>query len=85
MPRTIRLTVIEEPAAGTRAVIDMATEAYLEGQMSTGRSSGLLQQLCGECGRTLVQGRPHLRQDGAGRPIVLRCASCRAYNEMNQD
>ncbi len=85
MPRTIRLSVIEEPPAGTRVIIDMAGEAYLEGQMSTGNSSGLLQQLCGQCGRTVVRGRPHMRRDGAGKPIVMRCAHCRAFNEMNQD
>jgi hypothetical protein len=85
MPRTIRLTVIDEPAPGTRAVIDLAGEAYLDGQVSTGRSAGLLQQLCGGCERTIVTGRPHLSKDSAGNPIVLRCASCRAFNEMFVD
>jgi predicted RNA-binding Zn-ribbon protein involved in translation (DUF1610 family) len=84
MPRTIRLQVIEEPAAGTRAVIDLLGEAYLDGQISTGKSAGLLQQLCGGCGRTIVTGRPHLTRDDAGNPVVLRCAHCRAFNEMNQ-
>ncbi len=82
MPRTIRLHVIEEPPPGTRAVIDLSGEAYLDGQVSTGRSAGLLQQLCGGCDRTIVTGRPHVRQDSAGNPVVLRCAFCRAFNEM---
>lgn len=85
MARTIRLQVIDEPEPGTRAVVDLAGEAYLEGQVSTGRSAGLLQQLCGGCERTIVSGRPHLRQDSAGNPIVLRCAYCRAFNEMAVD
>lgn len=85
MPRTIRLKVIAEPPPGTRAVIDLQGEAYLAGQVSTGRSSGLLQQLCGQCGQTIVKGRPHLKQDGAGNPLVLRCAHCRAFNEMTQE
>ncbi len=82
MARTIRLRVIEEPPVGTRTVIDLQGEAYLAGQVSTGRSSGLLQQLCGQCDRIIVTGRPHLKQDGAGNPVVLRCAHCRAFNEM---
>jgi hypothetical protein len=85
VPRSVRLRVIEEPPVGTRAVIDLQGEAYLAGQVSTGRSAGLLQQLCGECGRTIVRGRPHLTRDDAGNPVVLRCAHCRAFNEMNQD
>ena len=85
MARTIQLHVIDEPVVGTRIVIDLAGEAYLEGQLSTGTSPGLLQQSCGGCGRTIVAGRPHMRRDSAGNPIVLRCAHCRAFNEMNQD
>lgn len=85
MPRTIRLSVIEEPPAGTRVVIDLAGEAYLQGQLSSGRSSGLLQQQCGGCSRTIVTGRPHMRRDSAGNALVLRCAHCRAFNEINQD
>lgn len=84
MPRTVRLNVIEEPPAGTRAVIDLLGEAYLDGQISTGKSAGLLQQLCGGCERTIVTGRPHLTTDGAGNAIVLRCAYCRAFNEINR-
>lgn len=78
------MRVIDEPPVGTRAVIDLLGEAYLDGQISTGKSSGLLQQLCGECGRTIVTGRPHLTKDDAGNPVVLRCAGCRAFNEMSQ-
>ena len=85
MPRVVRLTVIEEPPDGTRVIVDLAGEAYLEGQLTTGRSTGLLQQLCGGCGRTIVTGRPHIKNDSAGNPIVLRCAQCRAFNEINQD
>ena len=36
MARTVRLIVIEEPPEGTRAIIDLGGEAYLEGQMSAG-------------------------------------------------
>jgi len=85
MPRTIQLRVIDEPAPGTRAVIDLNSEAYLEGQISTGRSAGLLQQLCGGCERTIVTGRHHLSKDSAGNPVVLRCKYCRAFNEMSVD
>ena len=84
MARTIQLHVIEEPPEGTRIVIDLAGEAFLAGQYSVGQGSGLLQQQCGECGRTIVTGRPHIKQDSAGNPVVLRCAKCRAYNEIDQ-
>ncbi|MGH9222399.1 MAG: hypothetical protein ACRD2W_01035 [Acidimicrobiales bacterium] len=84
MARTIKLRVIDEPAEGTRIVIDLNGEAFLAGQFSTGKASGLLQQQCGECGRTIVTGRPHLKQDSAGNAIVLRCAHCRAFNEIDQ-
>ena len=85
MARTVRLRVIEEPPVGTRVVIDLASEAYLDGQLTTGKSSGLLQQLCGGCDRIIVTGRPHLTRDGAGNAVVLRCAHCRTFNEINQD
>ena len=85
MARTVRLRVVDEPPAGTRIGIDLDGEAYLNGQWSTGGSSGLLQQMCGQCDKVIVRGRPHLRQDDAGNPIILRCASCRAFNEMLQD
>ncbi|MGH9276769.1 MAG: hypothetical protein ACRD12_01470, partial [Acidimicrobiales bacterium] len=85
MARSIRLRVIEEPPAGTRAIVDLGGEAYLAGQVSTGSWSGLLQQHCGGCDRIIVTGRPHLSRDGAGNPIVLRCAHCGALNEMAQD
>jgi predicted RNA-binding Zn-ribbon protein involved in translation (DUF1610 family) len=84
VPRTIRLHVIDEPPEGTRVVIDLNGEAFLSGQFSTVQSPGLLQQLCGGCGKTIVTGRPHLKTDSAGNAIVLRCASCRAFNEIDQ-
>lgn len=77
--------MIDEPAAGTRIVIDLNGEAFMAGQYSTVRSPGLLQQQCGSCGRTIVTGRPHLKKDSAGNAIVLRCAHCRAFNEIDQD
>lgn len=85
MPREVRLRVISEPAPGTRAIIDLRGEAFLTGQVSSGTSPGLLQQLCGQCDRVIVTGRPHLKTDSAGNPVVLRCAQCGAFNEMNQD
>ncbi len=85
MPREVRLRVISEPPVGTRAIIDLGGEAFLGGQVSTGTSPGLLQQLCGQCDRVIVRGRPHLSRDSLGQAIVLRCAHCGAFNEMNQD
>ena len=85
MPRTIRLKVVDEPPVGTRFIIDLSGEAYLRGLWSTSSLPGLLQQMCGQCEQIIVRGRPHMKRDQAGNPIVLRCAHCRAFNEMLQD
>ena len=85
VPRTVRLRLVEEPPAGTRYIIDLSGEAYLDGLWITSKSPGLLQQTCGGCEKIIVRGRPHLKRDDAGNPIVLRCAHCRAYNEMLQE
>ena len=82
MPRTVRLEVVEEPPPGTRYIIDLSGEAYLEGVWKITTSHGLLEQTCGQCAKVIVRGSPSFSLDSTGQPILLRCAHCRAFNEM---
>ena len=82
MPRTVRLGVVDEPPPGTRYIIDLSSEAYLEGVWKVSTAPGLLEQMCGQCAKVIVRGSPSFSRDSNGTPILLRCAHCRAFNEM---
>ena len=64
----IKLSVIPEPAEGTRTVFKGETKPLM-------RSAGSTNYLCGKCGEILVKG-------GQAKNIVLRCPSCGSYNEL---
>jgi hypothetical protein len=74
----IRMRVIPKPAAGTRTVLVQAgpDDGADCRPMFTGPSD--VDQLCGTCGRILVQGVPL----GQLRSTVLRCRRCGSCNDL---
>ena len=76
----IRMPVIAEPAAGTRTVLLQggADDGADCRPMFTGEAD--VDQLCGGCGRILVEGIPL----GQLRSTVLRCGRCGAFNDVCQ-
>ena len=74
----IRMLVIPEPASGTRTVLVQGGADRMADHrpMFTGDAS--VDQLCGGCGRVLVDGVPL----GQLRSAVLCCGRCGAFNEL---
>lgn len=70
----IRLTVISEPAPGTKAVIDRRSEATI---VYRGRENDTA-YLCGSCASPLIVGLDARKFHG----VVIKCNHCKSFNAV---
>lgn len=76
MARTlIKLSVIPEPAEGTRTVF------VIQGQFPAFSGKGETDLVCGHCGQVLVEG---IGADAVIKNVVVKCPKCGDYNEIPQ-
>ncbi len=72
--KQIPLTVIMEPAPGTRAVIDRRSEATI---MFSGRETDVT-YVCGSCASALIVGLDLQKFHG----VVIKCNHCKSFNAV---
>ena len=70
----IALTVISEPAPGTRAVIDRRSEATV---VYRGRENDTV-LVCGSCASPLIVGLDARKF----RDVVIKCNHCKSFNAV---
>lgn len=70
-----RLTIVSEPAPGTKAVIDRRSEATV---VYRGHENDIA-YVCGSCASPLIVGVDVRNFDG----VVIKCNHCKSFNAVN--
>lgn len=81
---SIRLRVIDEPAPMSRTVMIFDGPNFDNDEACIVTGNPGLAQVCGNCGRLLVDGPlgGAVRWKTEGGPMVIRCPTCQAHNEV---